>query len=193
MKKCPLYRIARPIISLYMKMVYNIKIINKSYIPEHGKCILAGNHTNNLDSLLIISSTKRTIRFLAKKEIHKGIFKHLFLSAGTIPVDRKIKDENVKNKTIEALKNEELICIFPEGTINRTNNTIIPFKYGTVSFASKTDTPIVPFIIKGKYKLFRKKIYIKFLKPYYIKNKNLEIENQKLMNIIKKELEETSA
>ena len=60
---------------------------------------------------------------------------------------------------------------------------------GAVSFASKTNSPIVPFVIKGKYKLFRKSVSLKFLKPYYIKSDDLNEENDKLMNIIKKELE----
>ncbi len=188
MKKYRLYRIARPIIKSFMKICYKIEVIGSENIPSENRCILAGNHTNNLDPLLIMSSTKRTIRFLAKKELHKGIFKPLFLSAGTIPVDRKIKDESVKIETIKALENEELICIFPEGTINRTKNIILPFKYGTVSFASKTNSVIVPFVITGHYKIWKKNIKIKFLKPYKLETNNLEIENEKLMNIIKNEI-----
>ncbi len=189
MKKYILYRIARPVIKLFMTFTYKVQIIDKENIPKNGRCILAGNHTNNFDPLLIMSSTKRTIRFLAKKELHKGVLKPLFMSAGTIPVDRSIKDESVKLRSIEALNNEELLCIFPEGTINRTKDTIMPFKYGTVSYALKTSSPIVPFIITGKYKLFKKNIKIKFLKPYKLVTDNLELENKKLMNIIKEELE----
>lgn len=192
MKKYILYRIARPILTIFMKTFYKIEIKGKEIIPKKGKCILAGNHTSNLDALTIISSTNRTIRFMAKKEMHKGILGPLFTSAGTIPVDRKHKDEVAKSKGIDALNNNELLCIFPEGTINRTNETIIPFKYGAVSFAQKTDSPIIPFIIKGKYKLFRKNIKIEFLNPYKIESDNLEIENNKLMNIIKNKLEETN-
>jgi len=189
MKNYILYKIVRPIIKNIMKSFYRVEIINSNNIPTEGKCILAGNHTNNLDPLLLMSSTKRIIRFMAKKEIHKGIFKHIFLSFGTIPVNRSIKDENAKKMAINALNEGSLLCIFPEGTINRTKEIILPFKYGTVSFASKTKSSIVPFVIKGKYKLFRKSLKIKFLKPYYIVSDDLEKENAKLMNIIKEELE----
>lgn len=190
MKKYLLYRIARPILAIFIKAFYKIEIINKDIIPTKGKCILAGNHTSNLDALSLIASTKRTIRFMAKKEMHKGVFGKLFISAGTIPVDRKNKDENARVLAINALNNEELLCIFPEGTINRTKETIMPFKYGTVSFASKTNSIIIPFIIKGKYKILRKNIKIEFLNPYKLETNNLEKENNKLMNIIKNKLEE---
>ena len=188
-KRYILYKIAKPIIKSYIKIIYRPQIEGKENIIKNGRCILAGNHTSNLDALLIMSSTKRTIRFLAKKELYKGIFGKLIQSAGTIPVDRSKKDPKAKEEAIKALENEELICIFPEGTINRTHEVIMPFKYGAVSFAVKTNTKIVPFIIIGKYKPFKKSIKIKFLKPVEIKEKELEEENKKLMNIVKEELE----
>lgn len=189
MKRYILYRIARPIIKTYMKVFFKIQIINQDNIPLQGKCILAGNHTSNLDSLLLMSSTKRVIRFMAKKELHKGIFKNLFLNAGTIPVDRSKKDSNAKNKAKEALNNNEIVGIFPEGTINRTDKPLLSFKFGAVSLALKTASPIIPFIITGKYKFLRKSVKIEFLSPIYIKDK-LDEENKKLMNIIKIKLEE---
>lgn len=189
MKKYLLYRIGRPIIKVFMKTVYKIEVINSDNIPKNGRCILAGNHTNYFDAPLLISSTKRPIRFMAKKEIHKGIMKYILTSSGTIPVDRSKKDESAKSEAIKALKQDELICLFPEGTINRTDDIIMPFKYGAVSFADKTDSPIVPFIIKGEYKRFKKSVKIKFLRPYKLKTSNLEEENKILMNKVKKELE----
>ena len=190
MKKYYLYKIARPIITTFMNLFYRIEVINNNYIPTDENAILCGNHTSKLDALLLMSSTKRTIRFLAKKELHKGLFKNIFLSAGTIPVDRTKKDENAKKEAINALNNKEIICIFPEGTINRSKSTILPFKYGAVSFADKTDSKLIPFIIKGKYKLFTKNIKIEFLKPYHIKTNDLTKENDKLMTIIKNKLED---
>lgn len=189
MKSYILYKIARPFIKTFMNVIYRVEIIDKKNIPTDGKCILAGNHTSNLDALLLMSSTKRVIRFMAKKELHECLFGYLFKSAGTIPVDRSKKDEQAKAKAIEALNNNELLGIFPEGTINRKKeDLILPFKYGTVSFANKTSSPIVPFVIKGSYKPFKKNIKIKFLKPYKLENDNLESENIKLMNIIRSEL-----
>ena len=60
---------------------------------------------------------------------------------------------------------------------------------GAVKACSKTNTKLVPFIITGKYKLFRKGVMVEFLKPIKIGN-NLEKENQRLMDIVSKKLEE---
>lgn len=188
MKKYILYRVARPILKVFINFFYKIEIINNNNIPKSGRCILAGNHTSNLDPLVLISSTKRTIRFMAKKELHKGLLGPLFTNAGTISVDRKNKDEHAKVEAIKALEEGSVLGIFPEGTINRSNDTILQFKYGAVSFANKTSSPIIPFVITGKYKLFRKNIKIEFLKPYKVSS-DLEYENKKLMNLISSKLE----
>ena len=79
--------------------------------------------------------------------------------------------------------------IFPEGTINRTEDIILPFKIGAVKACSETNTKLVPFVITGNYKLFRKGIKIEFLEPMIISN-DLEKANQELMNKISDKLKE---
>lgn len=187
--KYKLYSVARCVISVFMRVFYRIEVNGKENLIYNDAIILAGNHTNNLDALLIMASYKGNVRFLAKKELFKGVFNKLFLSAGVIPVDRSKHDDEVKHISISALNNKETLCIFPEGTINRSNDTILPFKYGVVSFTSKTNAYIIPFIIKGKYKLFKKSVSITYLKPYKLDSDNLEHENNNLMNIVKGELE----
>ena len=84
-------KIIRPIITLLFKIIYNPTIIGKENIPKEEKIILAGNHTNNLDCLLLISSVKRNIHFLAKDELWKGPKKIIFNNLGLIKVNRRKK------------------------------------------------------------------------------------------------------
>lgn len=183
-----LYRVVRTLGYPIFLLLYRPEFEGRNNIPKSGSVILAGNHTNNLDAAIMLAGPKRVVHMLAKKELFKSkISNAFFRSMGCIPVDRKIHDENAKSEAIEVLKNNEVIGIFPEGTVNRTNDIILPFKYGAVSFAKKTGAYIVPFTITGKYKLFRKSIKITYGKPYKV-NDDLEIENEKLMNIIKKML-----
>lgn len=183
-----LYRIVRTLGYPIFLLLYRPEFEGINNIPKSGSVILAGNHTNNLDAAIMLAGPKRVVHMLAKKELFKSkISNAFFRSMGCIPVDRKIHDENAKSEAIEVLKNNEVIGIFPEGTVNRTNDIILPFKYGAVSFAKKTGAYIVPFTITGKYKLFRRNIKITYGKPYKVTN-DLEIENKKLMNIITKML-----
>lgn len=178
------YKIIRPIISLLFKIVYRPKIINKENIPKYGKVILAGNHTNNLDCVLLLSSTKRQIHFLAKIELTKGfIKKHIFNNLGIIPVDRSIHDKTVIPKTKEYLNNDLVIGIFPEGTTEKGCGYLLPFKRGAVTLSYETDTYIVPFKITGSYKPFSKDLKIEFSESFKAK-KDLVKSNEELYNII---------
>lgn len=187
MKDVILYRITRPLIKVFMKIFFCPTYIGTELIPTDVNFILAGNHTSYLDPLLLMSSTNKTIHFLAKDSLVKGIKGLLFRSMGIIPVNRKIHDKNALKTAEEELLNKKVIGIFPEGTINRTEEVTIPFKIGAVKMAQDTDTLLVPFTITGKYKLFRKSVVIEFYSPYKVKE-DLTIENDRLRNFIGNEL-----
>ena len=183
-----LYRIVRPIVKGLMKLLYRIEIVNSDYIPESG-CILAGNHKSNLDCVLLMSSTKRTIRFLGKIELFK---KHgwIFRNMGVIPVNRSTKNKKATTDAEEVLNKDGIIGIFPEGTFNDTEYVTRPFKMGAVKFSYDTKRPIVPFAIINDYKLFRKSVKLVFGKPYVVKNSDLVYENNRLMNEVIKLMKE---
>lgn len=183
------YKIVKPPVTLLFKLLFRPKIIGIDNIPNDGRILLAGNHTKWLDPVLLVAVTKRQVHFLAKVELFHGITNFIVKGMGCVPVNRKIHDKNVLESTYNFLEKELCIGIFPEGTINRTNDTILPFKIGAVKACSKTNTKLVPFIITGKYKLFRGGITVEFLKPIKISD-NLEKENQRFMDIVSKKLEE---
>ena len=108
---------------------------------------------------------------------------------GIIPVNREIHDKEALKKAINVLNNKGIIGIFPEGTIHKNYN-IGPFKIGSVKMSYETNTPIVPFIIYGKYKLLKRNITIEFLKPILINDSNLSNQNDYLRNLIIDKLKE---
>mgnify|MGYP004611551329 FL=1 len=186
-----IYKVVRFIGRPIYKIVFRPKYYGVDNIPSEGAVILAGNHTNNLDAAMMIGAPKRIVHMMAKKELFSNkISNRFFRSMGCISVNRSIHDENAKSEAIDVLKNNEVLGIFPEGTVNKTlykenEQLILPFKYGAVSFAKKTNAYIVPFAINGKYKIFSKDLKITFGKPYKVTS-DLESENEKLMNIVSK-------
>lgn len=184
MKDNILYKILRPIITVLVKLFFTPEILGKENIPKVGKVILAGNHTSIFDSLLLISSTKRNIHFLAKDELCHGFKKYFFLHMGIIPVNRKKKSHESLEQAYQCLNNDLVIGIFPEGTTEKEGK-LLPFKMGAVKMAKVTDSLIVPFVIKGKYHLFSKSLQIKYLKPIKV-TEDLEKENKRLRSIIER-------
>ena len=189
MKKNKMYgfRFLRFILAPIFKLYYNPTIIGKENIPKNGSILIVGNHKHLMDQCLAIISTKRVIHYMAKKEYFDGKFAWFFKMAGCIPVDRSKKDENAKSSGLEVLKNGEVLGLFPEGTRNRTTNFLLPFKFGAVSMANKTDSYLVPFGITGDYKFRSENLTIRFGKPFKASddlekaNKRLEEEVAKLM------------
>lgn len=187
MKDETLYKLARPIIKVLFNFFYRPTYIGRKNIPSSGGFVLAGNHTSYLDPLLLMSSYDKTIHFLAKDSLIKGIKGIIFKHTGIIPVNRKIHDKDALCEAKKALNNKQVIGIFPEGTINRTKDLTLPFKIGAVKMAQDTNTLLVPFTITNKYKLFRKSVIIEFYKPYKVVT-NLDNENNKLRAFIEDEL-----
>lgn len=188
MSKIPfLYRLGRFILGPIFKWYYKPTIIGKELIPKDGPILIAGNHKHIYDQCLSIISTKRGINYMAKKEYFDNkkvswFFKH----TGCISVDREHHDEAAVNKALEILNNGGAIGIFPEGTRNRTNEILLPFKFGTVSMAYKTGATIVPFGITGDYKFRSKNLTIRFGLPFKVENMTLEKANTKLYREVEK-------
>lgn len=185
--KMYMYRFLKPVLGLIFKLYYNPTIIGKENILKEGSILIVGNHKHLFDQCLAIIATKRPIHYMAKKEYFEGKFAWFFKMVGCIPVDRSRKDENAKKKALEVLYNGYALGLFPEGTRNKTEQFLLPFKYGAVSMANKTDSYLVPFGITGDYKFRSKNLMIRFGKPFKAdddlekSNKKLEAEVEKLM------------
>ena len=184
-KDTKLYGFLRPIITILFKLVFRPKVINNNFIPNNGRVIIAGNHTNILDSVFLISCTKRHIHFLAKKELFSGFKGLLFKNLGLVSVDRQAKDKSdVLVNATKYLENNLVVGIFPEGTTEKDNfPNLLRFKTGAVRLSYDSDTNIVPFRIIGKYKPFRKGLKIVFGESFKA-NSNINKSNKKLYDII---------
>ena len=184
------YKIIRFLGFILFQLLFFPRIIGRENIID-GRVVFAGNHTRWLDPVLLGISNRRILHFLAKIELFQGPLKPFIKGMLCIPVNRKIHDGKALVEAEKVLEKDEAICIFPEGTINRTDDTIMPFKTGAVRMAYSTNSKIIPFTIKGKYRLFGigGRVTLTYLKPITV-TKDVEKSNKKLEKIIKDKLEE---
>jgi 1-acyl-sn-glycerol-3-phosphate acyltransferase len=137
-------------------------------IPREGGAILAINHIGYLDFALTGTAAlpvKRYVRFMAKKEIfdHK-ISGPLMRGMHHISVDRSSGSSSFV-AALRALRNGEIVGIFPEGTISRSFE-LAEMKTGAVRLAMGAHVPIIPAIVWGSQRIMTKK-----RKPDFKRNK----------------------
>lgn len=185
------FRILKGILSVFFKLFFHPKIIGRENIPDTGGVILAGNHRHIFDPCMPIISTKRPVHYMAKKELFSGIFGWFFKMAGCISVDRGHDNTSAKSQAIKVLEMGNVLGIFPEGTRNKTDDILLPFKYGAVSLSKKTNAYIVPFAITGKYRLFNNGLTIRFGEGFTVSG-DLDEANNLLKDKIKDLILESS-
>lgn len=176
------FKLLSPIMNFLLKLYYNPKIVNKEAIPKEGPILIVCNHKHVLDQCFAIMSTRRPIRYMAKKEYFDGKFAWFFKLAGCIPVDRSIHDDKAKAAALEVLELDGAVGLFPEGTRNKTDDLLLlPFKFGTVSMAQKTGATIVPCALTGDYEFRSKNLMFRVGKPFKVDKKDdLAEANDKL-------------
>lgn len=181
-----LYNFLKLIYSTLLKVLYRPTAIGTEYIFPEGPAIFAGNHVHAFDPVVVMTHTKRIVHYMAKESLFKGFHGFLFKQIGLIKVYRSRNNPTAVSEAVEILKQGGTIGIFPEGTRNKTDEELLRFRHGAVAIAKEAKVPIIPFAIKGEYKLFRKKLIIEFGNPIDIRDLDIEEANDCLRNEVLK-------
>ena len=177
-----LYKLAKMIYSTLLKILYRPEAHGIENIPKEGPVIFAGNHRHAFDPIVVMTYTDRTVHYMAKESLFKGLHGKIFESIGLIKVYRTKSNPAAVIEAEQILKQGGTKGIFPEGTRNRTNEELLKFRHGAVAIAKQANAPIIPFAIKGEYKLFRKGLIIEFGKPVDVTNTETEEANDFIRN-----------
>lgn len=125
--------------------VYRIYMYQRENLPEQGGAILVPNHISWVDGLLLLTTSSRPVRML----IDGGLLTNWWTRGlarimGAIPIRNTPKAARTAIETARtALKNGELICIFPEGGITRSGQ-LQSFKAGVLEIQRGTGAPLIP-------------------------------------------------
>ena len=143
-------------LGLLYRIVYRPKVVGLENFPKDEGFIICSKHINYLDAAGIILLNKKPIRFIAKADLYRfGILSWLGHLFNIIPVKRDSGDINSVKLCLKALKNKEVLGIFPEGT-RKGLEKHMKVKNGAVFLAEKAKVKIVPVGIQGSFKPFTK-------------------------------------
>ena len=119
-------------------------------VSDRRPSLIACNHLSGLDPFLIVAACRRPIRFMiAKEEYERFGLQWLFRAAGCIPVERSGRVETAFRSSLAALHNGEVVALFPEGGINRTDQPIRKLKPGIIKLAKLAKVPITALRVEG--------------------------------------------
>ncbi|AYF74740.1 1-acyl-sn-glycerol-3-phosphate acyltransferase [Nocardia yunnanensis] len=151
----PVIGLARTIFAL-QGLKFTVK--GEENIPATGGAVIAINHTGYMDFTyagLPARTTKRYIRFMAKKEVFDSALSGPIMRAlKHIPVDRAAGAESY-HEAVNRLRAGELVGVYPEATISRSFE-IKEFKSGAARMAIEAGVPIIPMVIWGAQRVWTK-------------------------------------
>jgi 1-acyl-sn-glycerol-3-phosphate acyltransferase len=138
----------------FSKLNIQIIIENKEKIPLDGQYLIFSNHRSILDPLAIDIVLQESTIFglwIAKKELYNSLlFGTAVSNGGCIRLDREEKDTKIFFTDIkDGLAHGSSICIFPEGTRNKSKKDLLEFKNGVRIIAIKNKLSLLPIYIKS--------------------------------------------
>ena len=160
-------RMVQAAFRLMLKMTgARIQVIGEENVPKDRAVLYVGNHKSYFDILLTYSRVPRLTGYVAKKEMESFPILSIWMKRlHCLFLDRKDIKQGLKTilTGIDLIKNGISVCIFPEGTRNKSNDRLLPFKEGSLKMAEKTGCPIIPFAITNSSKLFED--HMPFVRP----------------------------
>lgn len=146
--------VVRPIVYLMLGM----NLVHREKLPMRGPAILAANHNSHLDTLVLMSlyplAALPRLRPVAAADyfLRNRFTSWLSLNLiGIIPLDRQgqVDREKVFEQCQEALAEEQILLLFPEGSRGDPEQ-LQPLRKGIYHLArSHVDTSVTPIALHG--------------------------------------------
>jgi 1-acyl-sn-glycerol-3-phosphate acyltransferase len=160
----PLYKVLHALAVSLIHMLFRVRVSGQEHLPTEGPLLIASNHINVLDPLVIGVSVPRFVEFMAKDELFQvPLLARLIRYLGAFPVKRGAADRAALKRAIEVPERGGCLVIFPEGSRSR-DGRIGKGMPGIAMVARRSMAPVVPCAIVGTYG-FRKTISISFGEP----------------------------
>lgn len=157
-----------------------VTVIGEENVPTDTAVLYVGNHRSYFDILLTYIRVPRPTGYIAKKEMLRyPLLVNWMKNLHCLFLDRKDIKQGMKTilEGIEKVKSGVSICIFPEGTRNKVNDTFLTFHEGSFKIAEKSGCPVIPISINNSAAIFedhlpkmkKAHVIIEYGKPVYIK------------------------
>lgn len=150
-----------PITQFWMKIFFTLSGVTRVFkgrknIKKNETYIIVCNHRSFLDPPLSTPSIPYANKTIAKIEMAKIPLFGIIYKRGSVLVNRKIEESRKQSyiKMKEVLDRGLHMCIYPEGTRNRTTEPLQKFHDGAFKLAIEANKKIIPSLIFNTDKIF---------------------------------------
>lgn len=177
-----------------------VTVIGEENVPTDKAVLYICNHRSYFDIVITYSRCKRLTGYIAKDNMEKVPLLNIWMRRlYCLFLNRTDMKEGLKTilMGIDQLKNGISMCIFPEGTRNKSTDQMdmLPFKAGSFKMAEKSGCPIIPMaitnsadILENHFPFVRKThVILQYGKPI-LPNELSKEDKKKLSSLVQEEV-----
>jgi len=148
----------RFLVWILVHSIYRLQKTGLERVPDVGPALIVANHVSFVDALVIAAAVRRPVRFVMDHRIFAiPLLKFVFRTGKAIPIASAKEDPQMMERAFaevaKALREGDVVCIFPEGRITDTGE-LYPFRPGVTRILSETPVPVVPIALRGLWGSF---------------------------------------
>lgn len=146
------YRLFRRPARALLERVFDLSVDGLERVPGSGPYIVAANHHNYLDGVLLAAVVPAPIAFIVMPRVWQATPLHPLFHrhVGSIPINLERPDVGALRRALGALAAGRVIGIFPEGPFSMRGRLERGLP-GVALLALRSGAPVVPVGISGTY------------------------------------------
>jgi 1-acyl-sn-glycerol-3-phosphate acyltransferase len=151
-----LYRTLRAWLRLPVTRFFSLHVEGAGHLPPRGPYIIAANHHNYLDGVVLGMAVPDPIAFIVMPGVYRATPLHrpFHDRIGSIPINLERPDVGGLRRALGALVGGAIVGIFPEGPFS-VRGQLEQGLPGVGLLALRARVPVVPAAIQGTYEALR--------------------------------------
>jgi 1-acyl-sn-glycerol-3-phosphate acyltransferase len=153
-----LYRALRGPVRRALARWFDLSIEGLEHLPASGPYLIAANHHNYLDGVVLGVAAPEPISFLVMPRVWRATPLHPMLHRhiGSIPIHLGRADVNALRRALQTLEAGKVVGIFPEGPFS-VRGRLERGLPGVALLALKSGVPVVPAALQGTFEALRQR------------------------------------
>src|SRR5687767_2137255 len=157
--ECPLlYRTLRGPVRAALERWFDLRVAGLEHLPPSGPYIVAANHHNYLDGVVLGVSVPMPIAFIVMPRVWRATRLHPIFHRhiGSIPINLERPDFGALRSALAHLERGGVVGIFPEGPFS-VRGRLERGLPGVALLALKSGVPVVPAALHGTFEALRQR------------------------------------